>query len=263
MLAVCAGLPVVCGAASTAQDRGGDSVKPAGKPRHAGSVVKGLSLGEKADGAQAFLPVGQTLSIRLPGNPTTGFSWELAQGTGIVAALQGGVAYQPAPERLGLAGAGGTFTAVFKALAEGRTILRLRYRRPWEKDVAPARVFSVEMAAFSGGARLDEGAHNGSLLAAKGSEILVKLAADDETLTQEMVRPRGAVVFIDSDFRAPRMAEGTADSSPQYLHPYHTYRYRADSAGEDDILVRYLRPETPTGPAVKVIKEFRVKVHIY
>lgn len=33
----------------------------------------------------------------------------------------------------------------FRALAPGRTELRLAYRRPWEKDAPPGKTFRVEV----------------------------------------------------------------------------------------------------------------------
>ncbi|MBI5882871.1 MAG: protease inhibitor I42 family protein [Elusimicrobia bacterium] len=214
-----------------------------GKP---GSAAAGLIVGEKALATQAHLPVGRTLIVRLPGNPTTGFGWEVAGGTGTVAVLEGSVSYESAPHRSGIVGSGGTFTSVFKAAAAGRTVLRLEYRRPWEKGVAPAKTFSVEMTAFAGAAALDEKAANGALLVPKGAEIMLRLAIDDETLTQEMIRPKGAVAFVDSDFRAD-------------LVPGHLYRFRAEEAGEDEIRVRFRRD----GPVTKVIRDYRVAVRVY
>lgn len=33
----------------------------------------------------------------------------------------------------------------FQAIAEGRSVLRLVYRRPWESDVEPLEIFEVHI----------------------------------------------------------------------------------------------------------------------
>ncbi|MFA6317925.1 MAG: protease inhibitor I42 family protein [Elusimicrobiota bacterium] len=227
------------------------------------SLEGGVVVSEEADSTQVHLPVGQRLTVRLPGNPTTGYSWEVAETAGPSAALQGGVEYAPAPEQPGLVGSGGTFQAVFKAASEGRSGIKLAYRRPWEKGTAPARTFNVELVAFTKAARLDEAADKGVLLLPKGAQVKLKLTVDDETLTQEMIRPKNGLEFVDADFKPPRMAEGSSDSRPEYLQPYHLYTYKAKEAGEGEIRVRFRRDGGTTGPAVKIVKDFRVFVRVY
>ena len=72
------------------------------------------------------LPVGQTLTVRLASNPSTGYSWVLAENAG------------DALDRV--VGAGGVDVWQFEAVNAGQHTLRLEYRRPWEKDVAPLYV---------------------------------------------------------------------------------------------------------------------------
>ncbi|MBI5624978.1 MAG: protease inhibitor I42 family protein [Elusimicrobia bacterium] len=203
-------------------------------------------VGEDADKTQVHLPVGKEVSVRLAGDPTTGWSWEVLDGAGSAFSVEEPLSYHPAPKKPGVTGAGGEFATLLRALSEGRALLRLVYRRPWEKDVAQARTFSVELVAFAKTARLDEGADRGFVLVPKGAQLQLKLMVDDETLTQEMVRPKGPVAFVDSDF------------SPGEK-PQHLYRFRAAKAGEDELRVRFRRD----GPVSKVVRDYRVAVRVY
>jgi len=89
------------------------------------------------------IAVGETFSIVLDSNPTTGYSWQRGKQAedGILSFVDS--AYV-AP-RTDLAGAGGRERMTFKAMAPGTEKLTLYYLRPWEKNTEPARtmVFTV------------------------------------------------------------------------------------------------------------------------
>ncbi len=85
--------------------------------------------------------IGQTLQLRLPSNPTTGYSWNAQQTPAELQLDQS--AYAADPQGKNLAGAGGYQTIEFAAKFAGTGELKLEYRRPWEKDVPPAKTFSV------------------------------------------------------------------------------------------------------------------------
>ena len=103
-------------------------------------TARALDLTEQDNGRSISIVVGETVSITLAGNPTTGYTWELADIDRAVLA--------PDPEPAftadsSLTGAGGKFTFRFFALKTGSSAVKLSYRRPWEKDVPPLR--SVEL----------------------------------------------------------------------------------------------------------------------
>jgi predicted secreted protein len=86
---------------------------------------------------------GSTFEIKLPGMPTTGYVWELAQdpeSSGLVALLD--VHWDEGRDRA--AGSPGLRVFRLKALSEGRASLVFQRRRPWEKKAAQEeRVFSL------------------------------------------------------------------------------------------------------------------------
>ena len=92
------------------------------------------------DGTSIVLEPGESFSVVLPGNATTGYSWQVE---GIDAAILSAAepVYVSDSE---LVGAGGVYTFTFTAAAAGETELRLVYLRPWEQ-VEPLETFTMTM----------------------------------------------------------------------------------------------------------------------
>lgn len=82
------------------------------------------------------------LDVRLEANLTTGYRWALDSVDGRFLETLGEPVYQQAGGE-GLVGAGGTETWSFISARQGRTVLRMVYRRPWEDEAEPARIFEV------------------------------------------------------------------------------------------------------------------------
>ena len=99
-------------------------------------------LTETDSGRTIDLRMGDRLSISLGGNPTTGYTWQVTAVDEQVLAPLGEPGYAASSEALG---AGGVFAFEFKAVAAGKTALRLVYRRPWEKRRRPAQTFKVDV----------------------------------------------------------------------------------------------------------------------
>lgn len=88
---------------------------------------------DKDDEKIINLSIGDKLIIKLPGNYTTGYQWEVINGyDDDVIKQEGKGEYQP--EKTDMIGSGGTATFTFKAIGTGRTDLNLEYKRPWEKN---------------------------------------------------------------------------------------------------------------------------------
>lgn len=78
---------------------------------------------------------GDSFSVDLDANPTTGYQWELDFDSEYLQLLNR--KYVPRATETDLVGAGGTDTFNFRALKPGDTEMTFSYLRPWEKDKAP------------------------------------------------------------------------------------------------------------------------------
>ncbi len=84
---------------------------------------------------------GQTFTIRMESNPTTGYGWQLSKALDNKISL---VTNAFIPPDSNLCGAGGHEAWTFKAIGEGQTEISLIYVRPWEQDqLARTNVFTV------------------------------------------------------------------------------------------------------------------------
>lgn len=98
-------------------------------------------LGAGDNGRQIELNKGQILAITLESNPTTGYTWEAAEFDEHIL-RQVGDQFQPESSA---PGAGGVQTLSFEAVNSGKTSLKLVYHKPWEKNVEPLKIFSIEV----------------------------------------------------------------------------------------------------------------------
>jgi len=80
---------------------------------------------------------GKEFSLVLDSNRTTGYGWSLDGSVDkSVVKLIGSDYRQPSTK---LVGAGGADIFTFRAVRKGKTVVFLRYARPWEKGVEPVR----------------------------------------------------------------------------------------------------------------------------
>ncbi len=99
-----------------------------------------VKVGEEANGQTIELTTGQKLQIKLVGNPTTGFNWDVSEIDESVIKQSGEAEYKSDSN---LIGSGGMFTYNFEAVQPGVTTLKLIYHRSWEKDIPPEQEFSI------------------------------------------------------------------------------------------------------------------------
>lgn len=92
------------------------------------------------------LKVGDTLTVELNSNPSTGYSWQVSQVDEKVL-QQAGDAQFSLGNKTPMPGAGGTQTFTFQAVGKGKTTLTLIYVRPWETSVTPTPndIFTVNV----------------------------------------------------------------------------------------------------------------------
>jgi inhibitor of cysteine peptidase len=100
-----------------------------------------VAVTQEDNGRVVSVKVGDTVSVRLPENPTTGYSWAIAsidakRLEADAPTYQGG--------GVGL-GTGGTRTWRLVARAPGRTRLGLKRWRHWEGDASVVERFAVTL----------------------------------------------------------------------------------------------------------------------
>ena len=103
-------------------------------------------LGIQDAGKSIKLVPGQELQIALEGNPTTGYSWEIAQNDNAVLSPVGDPEFQADSQLLG---SGGKMILRFEGVAPGKTNLKLVYHRLWEKNVEPLETFVINVEVSS------------------------------------------------------------------------------------------------------------------
>ena len=106
---------------------------------------RALLLEEPDDGSSVYVTQGDTMSVKLPSNPTTGYKWSIAVNAPSVLQPAGDPRFEapltPRP------GSGGFQTFDFRVVGGGAAALQLVYRRPFENDTPPARTWNVFVAA--------------------------------------------------------------------------------------------------------------------
>ncbi len=83
--------------------------------------------------------VGDTISIQVRSNPTTGYTWNLAEPVDNEHLQLLGSTYQVDSHKPGMTGVGGTETWNFKAMKAGNANIQLNLARSWEKGIKPAQ----------------------------------------------------------------------------------------------------------------------------
>jgi len=97
-------------------------------------------LTEADDGRLIELKIGGKLEIILPGNPTTGFQWEVSEINSAILEPIGEPKFEPSSNAVG---SGGNVTLRFEAVGTGQTELKLIHHRPFEENVPPMQTFEV------------------------------------------------------------------------------------------------------------------------
>jgi inhibitor of cysteine peptidase len=96
---------------------------------------------ESLNGQTIDLAIGQTIEIRLPENPTTGFRWQLMGNDRTVCAMTSDTFKQ----EFGPPGHGGEHSWIFEAVRPGGCDVELRYRRRWADPAQPERMFKIHI----------------------------------------------------------------------------------------------------------------------
>ena len=87
------------------------------------------SFDQTDNGGNYSVSLGAAIELRLPENPTTGYSWNLSVPAGIAVLND---SYLPSETSGGVVGSGGTRIWFLKAVQPGEQVVSGVYRRPWE-----------------------------------------------------------------------------------------------------------------------------------
>ena len=106
------------------------------------TVGKTTLCDESDNDTRVLLYVGDTLSIRLKSNVTTGYSWNIAELPNTLRAVDS----QAESGKSGRVGEPGFQFFTFSATTPGESTLKLNYFRPFEKDSPPAKTFRLSVS---------------------------------------------------------------------------------------------------------------------
>ena len=87
----------------------------------------------------AELCVGDTQVLELSGNPTTGYTWMLAEPlpTGCPVSVE--IDYTTTPTKRPISGSGGIFKVKYTGITPGSATVALIYARPWARDTTQSQ----------------------------------------------------------------------------------------------------------------------------
>jgi inhibitor of cysteine peptidase len=86
------------------------------------------------------MQLGDQLEIVLPGNPGTGYGWEVVSDSAQNVQQVGEPEFKADTNLLD---SPGNITLRFRAVSKGEQNLQLIYHRPWEKGVAPLNTYEI------------------------------------------------------------------------------------------------------------------------
>ncbi|WP_406280921.1 protease inhibitor I42 family protein [Nocardia sp. NBC_00881] len=108
----------------------------------ANSVVR---VTDADNGQERGLHAGQRLVVTLPSNPSTGYSWRIAELDDALVKQDGVADFEPDPTVPVAPGSGGSAVWTFVGVGTGVTQLTMDYARPWEQGMEPAERFSLTL----------------------------------------------------------------------------------------------------------------------
>jgi inhibitor of cysteine peptidase len=183
---------------------------------------------------------GGTVRITLPGNPSTGYDWQVAQGAAGYLKLVGEPTFKAESS---LDGAPGMITYTFKALKAGDTVLVMKYAQPWEKDQPATETAAIAIRVVAKG---DSPNVSVTLEKATASVTLKKGEALDIALP---ANPSTGYLWTPVGQKGDILAEngeGTfkAESGLVGAPGVYTLHLKAAKAGAQTLVLGYLGPGT-------------------
>lgn len=140
------GLPILVGLVACSENPG-----PASAPSATGTSTQtaaATTLTEADAGKDAHLAPDQTMTIRLEGNLSTGFSWRVSDSNPEVLLSGGRPTYSENASETPKLGEPGVYIYNFTAKNAGQADLTFDYLREWETSTPPAKtlIFHVTVS---------------------------------------------------------------------------------------------------------------------
>jgi inhibitor of cysteine peptidase len=107
------------------------------------TVFAGTILTEADNGKTVRLKPQKEVIVTLPFNPTTGYNWEMVDQGAETAVLIVAKEFRSSANPSGRVGAGGEEYFRLRLLKSGRFAVTFVYRRSWEKELEPERIFRI------------------------------------------------------------------------------------------------------------------------
>lgn len=237
-------------------------VTPGGQPettpaptptKEPGNVYR---FNETSNNGSFVVPLDAEIWLSLPGNPTTGYMWQLSTTPGIVIENE---SYLPDDPSGKLVGSGGTFLWVLKAVEPGTQVISGAYARPWESNVTDSTSFTLtlnvgEVLTPPGVPALypvyTTAANGTTVQQTLGDEFNVRLEENPTTgYSWNMTSTAG--LDLASDQYIPSQPSGTIVGAGGV----HSYLYKAVMAGDQALHGEYRRPWVPAGTVTYVSLE--------
>lgn len=92
------------------------------------------------------IAIGDTFSINLPSNPTTGFSWKWVNKSNVAIVDTIAEQYIPTKTNPQMMGSGGTLKLTFKGLKNGLDSVKLDYLQAWNPNsISKSKTIVIEV----------------------------------------------------------------------------------------------------------------------
>lgn len=102
--------------------------------------MSAVVIEKDGEGREYVVPPGETVSLRLPENPTTGYRWEVESFDNNILGPPASDFWPPGEPSVGT---GGTRIFTFEARSPGVTLIRLILKRSWESKQQAADRFEI------------------------------------------------------------------------------------------------------------------------